>query len=121
MKTQALSTVILFLFSVAAVSGCSPAVRSTAFVQRPSMPTDHEIRIYRATMPECPYEEIGIVSSRQRNKLISMDKVLEAAKERARKMGGDAIIGLSEQTGHRGRCVWGKPWRSTEIQFSAER
>ena len=60
------------------------------------MPTDHEIRIYRAIMPECPYEEIGIVSSRQRNKLISMDKVLEAAKERARKMGGDAIIGLSE-------------------------
>ncbi|MFQ5753399.1 MAG: hypothetical protein ACE5HI_15525 [bacterium] len=79
------------------VSGCSPAVRSTAFQSYTPKPKEHPIKIYRTKQPKCPYEEIGIVSSRQRNKLISMEKVMESLKQRAREMGGDAVIGLGEQ------------------------
>jgi len=68
----------------------------TRFATYPSQPPNHEIKIYRTTLPDRQYEEIGIVSSRQRNKFISMEEVLESLKKAARQMGGDAIIGLTE-------------------------
>ena len=37
-----------------------------------------------------------MVSSRQRNKFISMDEVWQSVIERARKMGGDAVLGVGE-------------------------
>lgn len=75
---------------------CSPATRGTSFSNYPPRPETQAIRIYRSTLPKQPFEEIGIVSSRQRNKLISMEAVMESLKQKAREMGGDAIIGLSE-------------------------
>jgi hypothetical protein len=76
--------------------GCTAATRATSFAEHPPRPPGHEIVIYRTAVPERPFEEIGIVSSRQRNKFISMQAVLESLKEEARRMGGDAIIGLTE-------------------------
>ena len=46
--------------------------------------------------PQCEFEEVGIVNSRQRNKLISMEEVMGSLLAEARKMGGDAIDGLNE-------------------------
>jgi len=79
-----------------AIVACAPALRSTTFQSFPPQPTDYPIAIFRTKLPECPYDEVGIVSSRQRNKLISMASVMEALKSRAREMGGDAIVALSE-------------------------
>jgi hypothetical protein len=86
----------LLLLSLA---GCGPAVQSMLFVSPAPTPKPpgYPIRIYSETRPECPFEEIGRVSSRKRGTLVSMDKVTESLRERARKMGGDAIIGLGER------------------------
>jgi hypothetical protein len=75
---------------------CGPATRATRFAEYAPRPPDHQIQIYRSVFPDRPYEEIGIVSSRQRNKLVSMDSVLQSLKKKAQEMGGDGIIGLSE-------------------------
>lgn len=79
--------------------GCSPSVQSMLFVSPapPPKPAGYPIRIYSETKPECPFEEIGRVTSRKPGTLVSMDKVTESLRERARKMGGDAIIGLGER------------------------
>ncbi len=93
---------LLLAFLIAAVSSCAPATRVTRFAMYPPRPLDHPIKIYRTTLPDKPFEEIGLVNSRQRNKFISMEAVFEFLKMEARKMGGDAIIGLSEVNEARG-------------------
>lgn len=90
------------------LASCSPAVRATSFVRLPPQAPDHPIRIYRSMKPECPVEEIGLVSSRQRNKLISMDAVLEALRKRAREMGGDAVVDLAETNEAQGAVATGR-------------
>jgi len=85
--------VLVFVFLLA---GCSPTVRTTTFQQLPPKPVDAPIKIFRFKTPHCDFEEIGIVHSRQRNKFISMDDVMNSLIVEARKMGGDAIIGLNE-------------------------
>lgn len=92
-------------FSFAA--SCSPAVRSTQFAPAPARAADHPIRVYQQTRPQCPFEELGSVSSRKRNKFVSMDAVMEAMRDRARKMGGDALVGLTEADEARGAVAIG--------------
>jgi hypothetical protein len=85
---------VMFLLCIC--SSCMPALRVTRFTQYPAKPPNHEIKIYRTTLPDRRFEEIGIVSSRQINRFIEMEQVLESMREAAREMGGDAIIGLTE-------------------------
>lgn len=91
MKTIAILIVVLFI-----VSGCSPAVRTTKFQHYPAKPAETNIKIYRHKAPQCEFEEIGIVSSRQRNKMISMAEVMASLLSETRRLGGDAIVGLNE-------------------------
>ncbi len=86
-----------FIISVAIlVSGCTAAVRSTSFHSYSPKPVDHPIKVYRLKSPQCEFEEVGIVNSRQRNKLISMEEVMGSLLAEARRMGGDAVVGLNE-------------------------
>ncbi len=85
--------VIVFVFLL---TGCSPAVRTTTFQKLPPKRVDAPIKIFRFKTPQCNFEEIGIVHSRQRNKFISMGDVMNSLIVEARKMGGDAIIGFNE-------------------------
>lgn len=78
------------------ISGCTPAIRSTAFVQLLPKSKDAPIKIFRYKTPRCDFEEVGIVNSRQRNKFISMSEVMSSLLTEARKLGGDAIMGLNE-------------------------
>ena len=88
---------IPFIISVAIIlPGCTAAVRSTAFQSYSPKPVNHPIKIYRLKAPQCEFIEVGIVNSRQRNKLISMQEVMESLLAEARRMGGDAIAGLNE-------------------------
>ena len=87
---------LLSLVFVLALGACSPGVRATSFVSFSPRPDDHPIQVYRSTIPECQFEEVGIVSSRRESSLVSMDKVLEALRSKARELGGDAVIGMVE-------------------------
>ena len=107
--------------------GCAAATRSTRFSQFPPRSLDHEIRIYRTTLPDRPFVEVGTVSARQRNKLIPMGSVLESLKVEARKMGGDAIIGFSEVNeaqgfvGNTGQLDRDPVLSGTVVRFTATR
>lgn len=88
-------TLLLVLFSVL-VSGCVPATRTTVFQHLPPKSVDAPIKIFRFKFPQCDFEEVGIINSRQRNKFISMDEVMDSLLNEARRIGGDAIIRLNE-------------------------
>jgi len=87
--------------------GCTPATRVVRLspTEYEPRPEEYPIRFYRESLPECPYEEIGIVTSRQRHILISMDAVAESLREKARRLGGDAVIRLSEQDQIQGAVI----------------
>lgn len=81
---------------VVLVTGCAPDVKSTRFQEFPSRPQGAPVQVYQSKSPECDFEEVGIVRSRQRNKFISMNEVMNSLRAESRKLGGDAIIGLTE-------------------------
>ncbi|MDI6789815.1 MAG: hypothetical protein QME44_03895 [Thermodesulfobacteriota bacterium] len=87
---------IFLMLSVFALTCCAPAIRTTTFQKLSPKPADAPIKVYRFKTPQCDFVEIGIINSRQRNKFISMDEVMNSLIVEARKMGGDAIIGLNE-------------------------
>lgn len=97
----------IFVISGLCLLGCTPATRVVRLspTEYDPRPEHYPIRLYRESLPECPYEEIGIVTSRQRHKLISMDTVAESLREKARELGGDAVIRLSEQDQIQGAVV----------------
>ena len=90
-----LAMVVIFFVAIAIIA-CVPATRSTVFQSYDPKPTGSPIKIFGVKSPTCNLEELGIVNSRQRNKFISMDEVIESLKVEARRMGGDAIMGLTE-------------------------
>lgn len=98
--------VLVFLVFAAA---CGPSVRVTQLspAQYPPKPADTPIRMYAADRPTCPFEELATVRSRQRSKLVSMNAVTEAVRQRARELGGDAVIGVSEGSEVHGGMVVG--------------
>lgn len=91
-------SIIFYLIILFFSQGCGlrPATRATVFQHHPPKPDNYPIIIYRTKLPECPYDEIGIISSKRKTKLITMEQVIESIKQKARQMGGDAVIGLSE-------------------------
>lgn len=76
--------------------GCAPSVDSTRFSDMTPRPPGHEIRLYSTLVPECPYEEVGLVTGTKKVPWTSGDEVLAAIRVRAREMGGDAIVGLGQ-------------------------
>lgn len=99
----------LILLVAAATFGCGPAVNSMSFISPalPPTPSDYPIRFYGQSHPKCPFEEVGSVSARRKSKLTSMDKVMDGLRDRARKMGGEAVIGIGEKTETRGAIFTG--------------
>ena len=91
------------LLLLVVLSACSPTVYGTAFVSLPPKEPDSIISVYEATSPACLFEEIGMLTS-PFNKWVSIDggltfrrnrtmeKVLDAFRVEARKIGGDALI-----------------------------
>ena len=82
-----------------AATGCTPAIQSMSFLSPPPAPRPETqpVPFYSEIRPECPYEEIGTVSSRKRNSFVSMEKVAEGIRKGARKLGGDAVIGVNQR------------------------
>jgi hypothetical protein len=88
--------IIILSLLISLTTGCTPAVRTTVFQNFPPKEENAHIKIFSFKSPQCNFEEIGIVNSRQRNKFISMNEVMKSLLVEARRMGGDAIIGLNE-------------------------
>jgi hypothetical protein len=84
---------VLFV-ACAFLAGCGPAIQSANFSTPAPEPTTAEILLYSTKLPECPYEEVGLISGRSRVFWTSQEAVLAHMRERAREMGGDAIVGL---------------------------
>jgi len=92
------------LLLLVALSACSPRVYSTAFVSLPPKELDDVIQVYEATSPGCLFEEVGMLTAPLVNKFvspeagvtlganISMERVLDTFRVKARELGGDALI-----------------------------
>jgi hypothetical protein len=87
-----------------ALGACGPAISSANFMTVAPRPVEHEIALYSTKLPTCPYEEIGVVRGKRRA-LTSLQQVLSAIQQRARKMGGDAVVGLGQTVNVRGGIV----------------
>ena len=83
---------------------CGPAVSSAVFMDVAPRTADHEIQLYSTKLPSCPYEEIGVVRARERS-FTSLQDVLAALQERAREMGGDAVVGVGQTESVSGGAV----------------
>ena len=98
----------LLVGSSVALAGCMSGIDSAVFLPAPRAPSDHVVRIYQAQMPACPFEELGMVVWRPSTGFDRMQKGVNKMRERAREMGGDAIIGFgigSRSNGYTTRTV----------------
>lgn len=80
-------------------AGCSPVVRSTRIGGSfPPRPVSSDVQLYSVRLPECPFEEIGLIDMEKEPGFFrrSSEERLDAMKTKARQMGGDAIIGLAQ-------------------------
>ncbi|CAN5694054.1 hypothetical protein BH23GEM7_BH23GEM7_30290 [soil metagenome] len=85
------------LLVAAALTGCSATVTAIPLGE-PSTPRPRgaEIRIYSVKTPDCPYEEISLLTAYRHPMLgVTTSRALEALKRRTRQLGGDAIVGLT--------------------------
>ena len=80
----------------AGLSACGPVVRTTMLGPLfPPQAVDAPVQTFSAKVPECPFEELALVTGLRRGGAGS-EEVLEAMKERVRLMGGHAMVGLQE-------------------------
>ncbi len=81
---------------VGLLSGCGPTISSSVFIAAPPKPRDHVVAVFMTKAPSCPYEEIGIVTASEGAFAGGVDTYFPAMKDRARKMGGDALLGYKQ-------------------------
>jgi hypothetical protein len=99
-RVAALSASALIAVAVLGpAAACAPSVHSARFVEAAPVAPDHEIRLFSTRAPTCPYDEIGLVVVRPASGFTSLQSMLDHMKQRAREMGGDAIVALTPQQG----------------------
>ncbi|MGH7464046.1 MAG: hypothetical protein ACREK1_02660 [Longimicrobiales bacterium] len=86
--------VLLPIWTISLIA-CGPAVSSAVFTDAAPRGPDHEIQVFSTKLPSCPYEEVGLVRAKRRG-FASLQDVLTAVRERAREMGGDAVIAMGQ-------------------------
>lgn len=82
------------LLLVLGATACSPAVSSGKFSSQPFPPSTGEIALYSTKVPTCAYDEIGLVHVKRRHGFTDLQDLIDAMRERAREMGGNAIVGV---------------------------
>lgn len=88
------------------LAGCTPAVASVrSTTLNPWLPPrapDAEVHLFSTQAPECPYDEIALLTGyydrtgRIARYSVSDAEALAAMKVKARQMGGNAIAGLTD-------------------------
>lgn len=92
---------LLTLLSACAHTRVTPFDPNADYPQRTPA---SEIRFYGASKPQCPYEEVGRLTAESRP-FVSWSRVVEAARDAAHEMGGDAIINVQDGTHLAGATV----------------
>ncbi len=87
--------VVLLVAAVMVLSDCAPTVTATSLLPAPPQPADHEILLFSAKVPSCPFDELGLVSVEEGYGGSSDGKLLVALQRQARRMGGDAVVKLT--------------------------
>lgn len=77
-------------------SACGASIDSARFVKAAPAPADRPIKYYSTKLPTCEYEELGIVRGYPKTGFTTLQQVLDEMGKEARKMGGDAIVGISQ-------------------------
>ena len=84
------------VYAVLFASACGPHIRTTRLVPgHPPRPQDAVLSVFSEKMPECRFEELSLVTAREDSFFFGQD-LLGAIKSEARRMGGDALIGLRD-------------------------
>ena len=84
----------LALVATVTVLGCGVRISSTPLSgPYPPRPADDEMLVWSVDIPECPFEELSLVTVRD-GQGAPESAVLLAMKTEARRVGGDGIIGL---------------------------
>jgi hypothetical protein len=81
------------------LTGCMTGIDSAVFLPAPPAPEQKVIRIYQTQLPTCRYEELGMITWKRPHGFMKLQKGVELMRERARRMGGDAIVAF--QVGER--------------------
>ena len=82
------------LATTALLAACGPSIQSARFQDVSPGPSADRILLFSSKLPECPYEEVGLITGKSRGFWTSLESVLEGMRDHARDMGGDAIVGL---------------------------
>ena len=94
---MSLATRFQFLLGVVTIVACAPAVENVERSSYESQLYDNPILVFsRNARSACDYEEIATIESRQTHKNVPRDKVNEDLRNKAREIGGDAIVNLVE-------------------------
>jgi hypothetical protein len=80
-------------------ASCGPTIRTTMLGQpHPPGTAASEILVYSARLPDCPFDEIALVSAGKTDGTRpGMDVLLAALRQQANSLGGHAIVGLTER------------------------
>ena len=85
------ATAILVLL-VGPACGASLQVTPFAPGKHPPRSAEHPLQMFSTRMPECPYEEVGLLRAEAETGLTRWQRVVDAFMAQARQMGGDAVI-----------------------------
>jgi hypothetical protein len=59
-----------------------------------SRSSEAPVPLYSSQLPTCPFEEVAIVKARRETWLVSTGATVDALRNKARQMGGDALVQL---------------------------
>ncbi len=106
---------VVLVASAALLIACGPKVKSYAYMELQALPYDHEVAVFSETLPECEYEQVGLIAADD----------MERTKDRAREMGADGVIGTVDaesQSQNPKSAVCGTPrcltFNTVAIRFS---
>ena len=89
----------MVLMTLVGVAACAPHARVTPLRQAfPPSPENQEILVFSALLPECPFQEVALITGYRGVLSWSDQGVLEEMKARARRLGGDVLVDLRHVT-----------------------
>lgn len=83
----------------------------------PPRPAAAEVLVWTVDIPECPFEELGLTTARAGLGVRSVEVLVAGMKQEARRLGGDALVGLRAAPRREGGA-WG--YSATVVRFSNE-
>jgi hypothetical protein len=90
---------ILLAALIIALGACAPRVTTRVIGNTyPARPTDSKVALFSVRVPECPFEEIALIRAQLQLRIgeTPTEEILEPLRQRARELGGDAIVGVTE-------------------------